>query len=417
MLMRRIMVLPAIVLGLVALGVSVSAQDNVKPLAGFEDYPGYLFYYMERPTPHRIEMRAIAEGIVKARSLMLEFPAVAGAPGLIFRELNRKEGTDFSAFAGFSVWVKGDGSDARGAVVLGYSSGPTAVFPLKDVTWHRVDLKWSDFTPAPEAKKIDILAFTLSADSKRPARYAISRPAFMKEFAKEDPAAFKPQVMPLEMLERGPDFSKYAARGGTLAKVKAKLKAKQPVTIVAMGDSITAGAQLWPVGDKAAQAAAIYHALFAQMLKKKYGYEDIKVINTATGGKQTHQALPNIGKEALDHKPDLVIMALGAADSIYSNFDRFKDNWTKIIERLRAEGIEVIGWVPTPIEYQVKKGEAFADYVRTYAKEHDLATADPRACFMAREEFALGELIPDDAHPNPRGHELMAEVLFALFRD
>ncbi len=415
--MRRAIVLPAIVLGLAALGAAASAQDNVKPLAGFEDYPGYLFYYMERPTPHRIEMRAIPEGIVKARGLMLEFPAAEGKPGLIFRELNRKDGTDFSAFAGFSVWVRGDGSDATGAVVLGYSSGPTAAFPLKNAKWHRVDLRWSDFTPAAEAKKIEILAFTLSADSKRPARYAISRPAFLKDFAKEDPAGLRPEAMPLEMLERGPDFSKYAARGEKLVKVKAKLRAKEPLTIVAMGDSITAGSQLWPVGDKAAQAAAIYHALFAEMLKKKYGYADIKVVNTATGGKQTHQALPNIGKEALDHKPDLVIMALGAADSIYSNLARFKDSWTKIIERLRAEGIEVICWAPTPVEYQVKKGDAFADYVRTYAKEHDLPLADPRACFMVREESALGELIPDDAHPNPRGHELMAEVLFALFKD
>ena len=71
--------------------------------------------------------------------------------------------------------------------------------------------------------------------------------------------------------------------------------------------------------------------------------------------------------------------------------------------------------MPTPIQYQVKRGEPFAEYVRTQAKARSLPLADPRACFMERGEVALGELIPDNAHPNPRGHELMAKVLFALF--
>ena len=139
------------------LGATVSAQDNFKPLAGFSNYPGYLFYYMERPTPHRIEMRVAPEGVVRGFSLKLEFPAVEGKPGLIFRELGRKDGTSFADYEGFSVWVKGDGSDAKGAVVLGYSSGPTATFPLKDANWHRVDVKWADFTPACDPKKTDIV--------------------------------------------------------------------------------------------------------------------------------------------------------------------------------------------------------------------------------------------------------------------
>ena len=402
------------------LGATVSAQDNFKPLGGFSDYPGYLFYYMERPTPHRIEMES-AGGATQAVALRLSFPAAQGKPGLIFRELGRKDGTDVSGFEGFSFWTKGDGSDAKGAVVLGYSSGPTATFPLKDANWHRVDVKWADFTPACDPKKTDILAFTLSGDSNRPASYVIDRPGFVKSFEQlaEADAKSKPgtHAWPLESPERDATFKAYVARGDQLPKTKAKLKAKQPLTIVAWGDSITNGAQLWTSGDKTAQARAIYHALFAEMLRKKYGYEEIQVVNSSKGGYQTHQALPNIQKEVLDHKPDLVIMALGAADTIYSNFNTFRDNWTKIIERLRAEGIEVICWVPTPIEFQVKKGDQFAEHVRTYAKEKNLPLADPRACFLVRGEPALGTLIPDDAHPNQRGHELMANVLFALFSD
>ena len=400
---------------------TASAQDNFKPLAGSVAYPGYLFYYMERPTPHRIEMRVTGEGVVRALGLELAFPKAAGKPGLIFREMGRKDGTDFSAFEGFSFWLKGDGSDAKGAVVLGYSAGPTATFPLADKTWHRVDLKWADFAPAADSKSVGVLAFTLTAESARPASYVIDRPGFVKSFAAEDAAdqqaGLKVQTAAAPLPERPADFSAYVLNADRIPKTKAKLAAKQPLTIVAWGDSITMGSQLWSVGDKPAQAAAIYHALFAEKLKKKCGYDAITIVVSAKGGYQTHQALPNIQAEVLAHKPDLVIMAVCAGDTLYSNFDTFKANWTKIVEKLLAEGIEVVLWTPTPIEFGVKKGDPFADYVRTYAKEHNLALVDQRACLLARGEEALGELIPDDAHPNPRGHELLSEALFSLFKD
>ena len=398
---------------------TAEAQDNFKPLWGWRTYPGYLFYYMERPTAHRIEMKVIAQGVLTGYGLKLSFPDVTGRPGAVFRELNRKDGKNYQGYEGVSLWVKGDGSAAKGAVVLGYSSGPTATFPLTDKAWHRVDLKWSDFTPAPNTGNVGQLAFSLSRDSKRPASYVVDRPGFAKSFDQlardETQAGVKEKALALEMLERGPDFAGYVARGDQLKKTKAKLAARQPLTIVAWGDSITNGAQLWSVGNAEAQEKAVYHSVFVEKLKKKYGGEDITRIKVAKGGYQTHQAWPNIQKEVLDKKPDLVIMAVCAGDTIYSNFDRFKEHWTKIVEKLCAEGIEVICWVPTPIQFKVKRGDPFAEYVRDYAKEHKLPLADPRACFMKRGEVSLGELIPDNAHPNPRGHELMAEVLFALF--
>ncbi|HUV38646.1 MAG TPA: GDSL-type esterase/lipase family protein [Planctomycetota bacterium] len=401
--------------------VPAHAQDNFKPLWGWSPYPGYLFYYMERPTPHRIEMKVVADGATQGFSLQLDFPDVDGNPGLIFRELSRKDGKDFSGYEGVTFWVKGDGSDAKGRVVLGYSNGPSATFPLKDTNWHRVDLKWTDFAPQPDAAKVGQLAFTLSSDSKRPAHYVIDRPGFAKSFAElaaaDEKAKYGTGVYPSAVPERPKDFGRFVARGDQLVKTKAKLAAKQPVTLLFWGDSITNGAQLWPVGDAAAQDRAVYHSIFVEKLKQKYGYGDINRVKEATGGYQTHQAWPNIQKEVLDHKPDLVVVALGAGDTIYSNFDRFRDNWTKIVERLRAEGIEVICWTPTPIEFKVERGEPLAKYVRDYAAGHNLPLADVRACFLARGSEALGELIPDDAHPNPRGHELLAEVLTALFND
>lgn len=403
---------------LLAAASAEGAEDNFKPLAGSAAYPGYLFYYLER-APHRIEMRVTGEGVLRPLGLELSFPRVSGTPGLIMREMARKDGTDLSAFEGFSFWLKGDGSAAKGAVVLDYWAGPTAVFPLADKNWHRVDLKWADFTPAVDPKKVNVFALTLTADSPRPASYVVDRPGMVRSFAAQDAAdrqaGLKPQIAATPMPERPADFSTYVLNADRIPKTKAKLAAKQPLTVVAWGDSITLGAQLWSVGDKAAQAAAIYHALVAERLKKKFGDDAITVVISAKGGYQTHQALPNIQAEVLDHKPDLVIVALGAGDTLYSNFDTFKVNWTKIVERLQAEGIEVVLWTPTPIEFGVKKGEPFADYVRSYAKEHHLALVDPRACLLARGEEALGELIPDDAHPNARGHELMANALFALF--
>jgi len=400
-----------------------------KPLWAFERYPGYLFYPLTGRGVRGVETKVVMGGVTTGFAFRVSFAGGKGRPGGIFRDLWRQDGTDWLSYEGFSVWVKGDGSGAKGVVALGRGQGARASFPLKTRVWRRIDLRWSDFTPRPPVEitgqdihvlKIDSLTFTLSADWKRPASYIIDRPGFVKDFDELDACDRRARVgkrkSTTRLRERDADLGRFAARGERLIKTRTKLAKRDPLTILAWGDSITAGGELLSGASRARPAFVAYVSLFAEKLKRKFGDGGIRVLRSASGGYSTDQAEPNIRRDVLDRHPDLVILALGTSDSRWSTLGRFKEHWTKIIERLLAEKIEVICWVMTPIAFKVARGEPFAEYVREYAKRHNLPLADVHACFLARGDRALGELLPDDAHPLPAGNEMLAEVLFALFR-
>lgn len=56
----------------------------------------------------------------------------------------------------------------------------------------------------------------------------------------------------------------------------------------------------------------------------------------------------------------------------------------------------------------------YADAVRALAGEQQTALVDQRAAFECRGPQCLGVLFSDIAHPNVRGHHLMARVLQEL---
>ncbi len=389
-----------------------------KPLHAWSRYPGLFLYYLE-PEPHAIEMTVTNTRVTPPAALRLSFPARDCAPGWVFKELGRNEGTDFSAYEGFSFWAKGDGSAGHGAVRLGFGAGPTATFPLTETTWHRVDVRWSDFDQAVQPAKVEALAFGLAADSPRPASYVVDRPQFVPKFADlgdESELATQANAASASADPELADPAGLVARGEALVETRQLLADEKPVTILAWGDSVTGGAQLWTVGDEAAQARAVYHGQLRQHLMKQFGYDDIHIIKVSQGGYQVRQAVGNLQAEVLDIKPDLVILAFGAGDTLYSDFDTYKELYPGLIERIRAAGIEVILFVPTPIEFHVAEGEPFARFVREYGAEHDLATADVRAGLLSQGEAYLARWICDGAHPNQRAHEYMGAILAELFK-
>jgi lysophospholipase L1-like esterase len=282
-----------------------------------------------------------------------------------------------------------------------------------------VDLRWSDFNPPAEPANIQVLHFGLTVQSPRPASYVIDRPQFVPRFAElgaEAELAAQAQATPPQPDPELAAPAALVARGETLVKARQLLANKKPLTILAWGDSVTGGAQLWTVGDDAAQAEAVYHGQLRQRLARQFGYDDIRILKVSHGGYQVRQAVDNLQAEVLDQKPDLVILAFGAGDTLYSDFETYQRLYPGLIERIRAAGIEVILFVPTPIEFHVAEGEPFARFVREYAAEHHLAIADVRAGLMSQGEAFLARWICDGPHPNQRAHEYMGAILAELFK-
>jgi len=388
-----------------------------KLLFAWNRYPGLFFYYRERPE-HTVEMEVTYDRVTDPAALKLSFPPPEGSVGVIFKELGRNEGKDFGNYEGLSLWVKGDGSAGHGAVVLGMQSAPTATFPLTDTKWHRVDIPWSAFDPQVNPGSISVLAFGLKKGSPRPAHYCIDRPQFAPKFADlgdETELAEQAGAARRKPDPEVPEPASLASRGDTLVKARELLKNKQPIKILCWGDSVTGGAQLWTVGDEDAQARARYRGQLQQHLIEHYGYEDISVMGVTHGGYQVRLAVRNLQKEVLDNKPDVVVLAFGAGDALYSDLATFRDLYPTLVEPIRAAGIEVVLFVPTPIQFRVAASSQMAQFVREYGEQQNLAAADINAGLMAQGEACLAQWICDRAHPNQRAHEYMGRILFELF--
>lgn len=201
-----------------------------------------------------------------------------------------------------------------------------------------------------------------------------------------------------------------------LTATQAKLKAGQPVKIVAFGDSITAG------GD-ASKPELIFWRRWAAALQNKYPAARIMAVNGATGGDSTYQGLERLQPKVLDQKPDLVLVGFGMNDHNINSvpIPQFKDNLRRIVVRIRDEAkADVILFSAFPPNPNWKFG---SHHMQDYAEATRQAAADA-ACAYAdvftnwqtlaarkKPEDLLGNNIN---HPNDFGHWIYFRVLEAM---
>jgi lysophospholipase L1-like esterase len=202
-----------------------------------------------------------------------------------------------------------------------------------------------------------------------------------------------------------------------VAKTREKLEQGQDVTIVALGDSVTAG------GD-ASRPELRFGEAFVQALRYKYPNARIKFINAGRGGWNSSRSLPLFEDDVLKYKPDLVTMEyvndMGLPDPA------LRKNWFEAIDRVRAIGGEAI--IVTP-HFVLPMWMKFSDNatpetrpnvegLRRIAAEKQVAIADASKRW---EHFAL-EGVPylvhlrnGINHPDDFGHALFTEELMRLF--
>jgi lysophospholipase L1-like esterase len=127
---------------------------------------------------------------------------------------------------------------------------------------------------------------------------------------------------------------KYA--GDSLPKTEAKLRAKEPVTVMLCGDSISAGANA-SLMTKAPPGCPAYGELTCLALEKRFGSK-VKFINHAVGGWTSGNGLDQAKKDHIGKaKPDLVIIAFGMNDVFQRNKDVYQANIRHIMETVRGD--------------------------------------------------------------------------------
>jgi lysophospholipase L1-like esterase len=198
-----------------------------------------------------------------------------------------------------------------------------------------------------------------------------------------------------------------------------KLRARQPLTIVVVGDSISAGcnASGW-AGAPPFQPP--YPELLQIHLENRFG-ASVHLRNLAVDGTQAHSVLGRIG-ELVQARPDLVVVAFGMNDAAGRPTSEYRANTEAIIAGLReklpdVEFILIASMLGSP-DWTRLQQPLFFEYRAALAGlcRPGIALADLTSIWKGFLELKrYWDLTGNGVnHPNDFGHRVYAQVLSTL---
>jgi acyl-CoA thioesterase-1 len=207
--------------------------------------------------------------------------------------------------------------------------------------------------------------------------------------------------------------------GEQLPRTIRKLRNKQPLTIVLLGDSISTGcnASGWA---GVAPFQPPYQDLLVLSLEAVYGAQ-VALKNLAVGGTDTAWGLANIDK-VIQGQPDLVMLAFGMNDSAGRPVPEYQANIRAMIEKVSkarpdTEFILVASmlgnrdWTALRHEVFPQYRDALAELCRPGVALADMTSLWDELLKHKQDRDLTGNGVN---HPNDFGHRLYAQVLSAL---
>lgn len=183
------------------------------------------------------------------------------------------------------------------------------------------------------------------------------------------------------------------------------------VTIVAFGDSITAGYAV----------RRGFPSFWKEMLAKKYPEARVELINSGTSGDTTMDGLARLDWAVLSYEPDLVTINFGINDCVLGlGLEEFEMNLVEMVRRIRAgPESEILLLSSQPLETPPYDRMVMDYYqaIERVAKEMDAGFVDVYGAWMKRVHAGkpLSSLIlPGLDHPNEAGYRIIAEELMEL---
>jgi acyl-CoA thioesterase I len=195
-------------------------------------------------------------------------------------------------------------------------------------------------------------------------------------------------------------------------KTRRDLENGSNVTIVAFGDSITAGYCV----------RRGFPSFWKALLAEKYPEAVVEMINSGTCGDTSMDGLARLDWAALSYEPDLVTINFGINDcALGLDLEEFEMNFVKMVRRIRAgPNSEILLLSSQPLETPPydRMVQDYYQAVQRVAKEMDVGFVDVYGAWMrhVRAGTSLGSLIlPGLDHPNEAGYKIIAEELMRLF--
>ncbi len=195
-----------------------------------------------------------------------------------------------------------------------------------------------------------------------------------------------------------------------IARVSKRLNAHEPVTIVALGSSSTAGAG-------ASSAAFSYPSRLARELKRRFPLESFTVLNFGVNGEEASQMLVRLDV-ALTREPDLVIWQVGTNAVLRDK--SIADVGTAVeagIERVKASGSDLLLIDPqfAPAVNAKSAAKDMVGYIGSLAKRTHIALFRRYIAMRHWHEdqsIAFDSFIrPDGIHMNDWGYACFARLL------
>ena len=322
---------------------------------------------------------------------------------------------DWDRAEGLSFWVKGDGSANWGGLELidgsNYALRYGYCFPIDSTEWRKITVPWCDLIPElPAGQPVS------SQDGYRPSQFG--NLWFGKwNYWREYPA--RSFTVDQVALEAGVpvDRTDYTPPQPGMPRLLAKLQAKQPVTIVTMGDSLS-DKRHW------ANRELLWSERLVENLKEKFGGE-VRLVNPAIGGTQLSQNLVLMPRWLKDApQPDLVTVWFGFNDwDAGMRGEQFQGMLRVAVDRIRrltGGQTEVLLMTTCPALGRWDSMEELAAAVRAVAAEKRTGLADIASAFhdAGRDEAARPALFCwDKVHLGQPGHELAAETVLRAIAD
>jgi len=317
---------------------------------------------------------------------------------------------NWDEYEGFSFWVKGDGSKNCGGLEFidgeNYGLRYGYCFPIDSTDWVKISVPWGDLFPELAGPLVNV------DGGYAPGRFRnvwVGKWFYWREY----PAcSFAIERMQLEKnIDCGMTGDTPVQPG--LPRVLAKLKARQPVTVVTMGDSLS-DKRHW------ANREQLWSEMLTQKLKDAHGSE-VTLINPAIGGTTLSQNVVLIPRWLQDApSPDLVTIWFGGNDwdsgvrgARYQQYLRAAVDRIRRLTKGRAE-ILVMTTCPGFKRWETTSELCRAAYMVT--KERNTGFADAAAAFHkagSREEALKRKYWAwDNVHLGLGGHELVADTVF-----
>lgn len=337
----------------------------------------------------------------------VRFAVEKDAPSVFFT--SRVGGTPaWDGAAGLSFWVKGDGTGQFGGLQLIYDDDYAVrydfCFPIKGTEWTKVTAAWDDFIPVlpgPRAKPLGV-------GGNPPSKVSALWVGKWWYWGAYPAASFALDEVRLEaVVER--DAKDYRPVGDPLARVRAKLTAGKPVTVVTMGDSLT-DTRHW------ANREAAWPKLLAEKVKAAHKGE-VVVVNPAIGGTQLRQNLVLLPRW-LDRtpEPDLVTIFFGGNDwEAGMRGPEFAAACADAVDRVRraTKGkADVLLMTTNPTVAGWDTVAELAAACRSAAKARNAGLADTFRAYHAAGKENRGKLyVRDHVHLSREGHGVVADTV------